>query len=307
MKILVTGGLGHIGSSIIRYLPNLKDIKTIYVLDNIMSERYTSLFDLPKKGNYKFLNINLATCKISEIPASDIVIHLAAKTDAAQSSKFKKEFYKNNNKSTINIIKYCKKFNSKLIFASSTSVYGPQTKIVSENSSDKNLNPQSPYARIKLNEERLIQKSFKKPNSFLILRLGTIYGFSPGIRFHTAINKFSLQACMEESLTIWKTAFNQKRPYLGLFDLNRAIKHIIKKDLIQNELYNILSHNLKVRDIVKVINEIKKTKKTFVNHPIMNQLSYTISNNKFISTGFDFKSNLKKEISTTINKILNIS
>ena len=214
---------------------------------------------------------------------------------------------KNNKKATINIIEYCNITNSKLIFASSTSVYGPQTNIVSENSSIKNLNPQSPYAKIKLDEERLIQKKLKKKNSYLILRLGTIYGFSPGIRFHTAINKFCLQACMEENLTIWKTAFNQRRPYLGLDDLNRAINHILKNNLIKNELYNILSHNLKVSDIVKVINQRKKIKKTYVNHPIMNQLSYTISKDKFCNTGFKFKSNLRLEINKTMDKIINIS
>ena len=307
MKILVTGGLGHIGSSIIRYLPKIKKIQTIYVLDNMMSQRYSSLFNLPKNTKYKFLNLDLSMCNISEIPKSDIVIHLAAKTDAAQSSKFKNEFYKNNKKATLNIIKYCNKNNSKLIFASSTSVYGPQTKIVFENSSFKNLNPQTPYAKIKLDEEKLIQKNLKKINSYLILRLGTIYGFSPGIRFHTAINKFCLQACMNESLTIWKTAFNQKRPYLGLDDFNKVIIHIITKKLIKNDLYNILSHNLKVSDIVKTINQRKKIKKIFVNNPIMNQLSYSISNEKFCATGFKFKSNLKLEINKTINQLIKIS
>ena len=191
----------------------------------MMSQRYCSLFDLPNNVKYKFLNLDLSKCKITSIPKSDIVIHLGAKTDAAQSASFKNEFYKNNKSATINIIDYCNKYKAKLIFASSTSVYGPQDNVVYENSSIKNLNPQSPYAKIKLDEEKLIKKKLKKTNSYLILRLGTIYGFSTGIRFHTAINKFCLQACMNENLTIWKTAYNQRRPYLGLDDFNRVTNH----------------------------------------------------------------------------------
>lgn len=272
-----------------------------------MSQRYCSLFDLPKSGSFKFLNLDLSSCKLSEIPNTNLVIHLGAKTDAAQSSKFKREFYNNNKKATLKIINYCNKNNSKLIFASSTSVYGPQTEIVAENSPRINLKPQSPYAKIKLSEEDIIKKNIKTQNSYLILRLGTIYGFSPGIRFHTAINKFCLQACMKEELTIWKTALYQRRPYLGLDDLNKTIKHIIEKKLINNEIYNILSHNLMVSDIIKIINKKIRIKKKFVYHPIMNQLSYTISNKKFCNTGFIFKSNLKKEINKTIDRIIKIS
>ena len=87
-----------------------------------------------------------------------------------------------------NIINYCLKNKSKLIHLSSTSVYGKQANIVSEND-DHLLKPQSPYAEIKLIEENLLKKNRKKLK-YITLRLGTISGVSKGIRFHTAINKF---------------------------------------------------------------------------------------------------------------------
>ena len=123
-----------------------------------------------------------------------------------------------------------------MIFASSTSVYGPQSDLVDEDCHKNDLRPQSPYALTKLNEEKDIQQ--KSLNNFLILRLGTIYGFSEGIRFHTAVNKFCLQSSEGKPLTIWKTALHQKRPYLSLEDLSRAIIHILKNNLINNEIYN---------------------------------------------------------------------
>ena len=68
---------------------------------------------------------------------------------------------------------------------SSTSVYGKQTDLVDENCEEKYLKPQSPYADIKLIEEKMLKKNSKnlKYNTF---RFGTISGVSKGIRFHTA-------------------------------------------------------------------------------------------------------------------------
>ncbi len=301
MKIFISGALGHIGSYLIKSLPSKIKFSKIYIADNLQTQRYCSLFNL-KNYNYEFLDLDLS----KEIPNkdADLVIHLAAKTDAAQSKIFKKEFERNL-KITTNIIKYCKKYRSKLIFASSTSVYGPQTDVVDENCNVSELNPQSPYATIKLKEENLIKKQLKT-NNYLILRLGTIYGYSEGIRFQTAVNKFCLQASLNQPITIWKTAFNQKRPYLGLDDLSNAITHIIKKNIFNNQIYNIVSNNYKVSDIVKYINLFKKVKIKYVYHPIMNQLSYSVMNKKFTDTNFKFNSNIKKEIQKTLKRLKNL-
>ncbi len=307
MKIIITGALGHIGSSLIRYLSKVEAIEIIYLIDNFSAQRYCSLFNLPKEACYSFFDLDLAKCKETEIPQADLIIHLAAKTDAAQSSKYEKEFYDNNLQATKTIISFCKNNESKLIFASSTSVYGPQSTLVDENCSENELQPQTPYADIKLKEEKIISSTFKNNPSYIILRLGTIYGFSPGIRFHTAINKFCLQACMNKPLTVWKTAIEQQRPYLSLNDFNRSIQHIINKNLFENNIYNILSHNKQVKEIIEIINQKKSTQIQYVDHPIMNQLSYKISNKKFCDTNFRFQSNLEDDIYEIIDTMININ
>lgn len=303
MKILITGAAGHIGSYLVRNLQNkIKKKTNIYFLDNFLSNKYNSLFDIQKK--IKLLNLDLSRCKIKTIPKCDIVIHLAAKTDAAQSARYKNEFYTNNLSATKNIVDYCKKNNSLLIFASSTSVYGPQSNWVDENCSKNDLNPQSPYADIKFKEEILIQKKLKK---YLILRLGTVYGFSPGIRFHTAVNKFCFQSSINEPLTVWKSAYNQRRPYLSLNDLNRAIAFMINRKIPINCTYNILSDNYSVKQIVELIKKInKKTRVKKVFHEIMNQLSYNVSNKKFTDLGFKFNSNIYNEIKSTLIRMKNL-
>ena len=82
-------------------------------------------------------------------------------------------------------------------------------------------------AKTKIKEERYIRENLKK---YIILRLGTIVGISEGMRFHTAVNKFCYQAALNKPLTIWKTALNQKRPYLDLKDGVNSIIFIINKE-----------------------------------------------------------------------------
>ena len=309
MNIMITGAAGHIGSYLIRSLPKRININNIFLVDNMVSKRYCSFFSLPKNTNYKFFHFDLAKNDFNELPKSDIVLHFAAKTDAAQSAKFKDEFYSNNLEATKNVIKYCDNYNSKLIFASTTSVYGPQNKLVDENCPKSELNPQSPYADVELLEEKIIQNhpGFAKDN-YLIFRMGTIYGFSEGIRFHTAVNKFCFQASNGLPISVWKTAYEQKRPYLGLDDLNNAIAHIFEKNIFDNNIYNLVSANCTVKNIVDIIKKyVSNVKIEYVDHEIMNQLSYEISNKRFTNKGFNFTSNVEIEIKKTINKLNNLN
>ena len=93
--------------------------------------------------------------------------------------------------------------NCKIIIISSTSVYGKQSSIVDENCKLDQLQPQSPYAEVKLKEEQLVRKLLKANKiKAVVCRFGTIYGISSGMRFHTAVNKFCWQACLNEPLTI---------------------------------------------------------------------------------------------------------
>jgi len=309
MKILITGGLGHIGSKLIREIP--KKIKNTHVsiVDNLITQRFFSLYNLKYK-KYSFVNLDVSkpSDKLVDIfKDQDIVIHLAAITDAANSFNHAEEVERNNFTSTKNVADICSRLNIKLILLSSTSVYGSQSKLVNEDCHFNDLKPQSPYATSKLKEENYANKLFlDKGLNFTICRFGTIYGVSEGMRFHTAVNKFCWQAVMKEPLTIWKTALNQKRPYLSLNDATDLIIHLIKKNLFHGETYNILTENLTVK---QVINEIKKNihpiKLELVDNKIMNQLSYEVENKKIIETGFKFKDSIKNGIRETIDLIKN--
>ena len=308
MKIVVTGALGHIGSYVIRQLPLSFPNSEIIIVDNLMTMRFASVFNLPNIGNYKFLERDITKDNLDEILVNaDVVVHLAAITDAAGSFDRQEELENNNLIATKKIAEGCLKNNVKLITLSSTSVYGTQNLLVAEDCLPDELKPQSPYAITKLKEEEFVRKLCNESGlKAIICRFGTIYGASPGMRFHTAVNKFCWQAVMKIPVTVWSTAYDQKRPYLDIRDAYRAFEFIINQDLFDGETYNILSGNHTVRDIINSIkNHINTVEISFVENKIMNQLSYEVSNEKFKNIGFSFFGNINNGIGNTINLLKN--
>ena len=123
MKILITGGLGHIGSYLIENINKIKYIKKIYIIDSLLTNRYCSLFDLPKNNKriYFFQKDLSLKDSLNNFKKVDIVINLASITDAEGSLKIRNKIYKNNLGIFANIIKYCKNWlystrNTNIIF-----------------------------------------------------------------------------------------------------------------------------------------------------------------------------------------------
>jgi nucleoside-diphosphate-sugar epimerase len=302
-KIIITGGLGHIGSYLIeKFLAEQENIHLV-IIDNLQSQRYSSLFDLKiKKNKVSFFDLDLTKESISSvIKKADLIIHLAAITDAENSVGKEKIYMDNNVKCTEEVIKHSNKFKVPLLFPSSTSVYGKMKRDAILFEDDNSiLFPQSPYAKIKLKEEKDISRKLIN-SKFIIIRLGTIVGKSMGMRFHTAVNKFCYQASMDKEITVWRSAYDQVRPYATLNDFYRISLFFLKnKKLINNQTYNLVSKNLTVRDIINIIKIKKNVKIKFVNSKIMNQLSYNVSNSKLLKIGFKSSNDLKKEIFKTL-------
>ena len=307
-NILITGGLGHIGSKLIELI-NIKEFKKIIVIDNLLTQRYPSLYS-SKKNKFEFYNYSILDPKVEKLFLNvDVVIHLAAIVDAANSFDNKDIVKKVNFTGTKKIIKYCSKYNCKLIFPSTTSVYGVQKSLVDEECSIKDLKCQSPYAEYKLKAELYLKKYSRKKNiKFVILRLGTIYGISIGMRFQTAVNKFCWLAALNQPITVWRTAVNQKRPYLGINDAVKCFQFIIRNDLFNNSVYNVVSSNNTVSEILDLIRKNKKNIKIkLVKSRIMNQLSYEVSSNKIKKIGLRFHDDIKRGINDTLKLLEGIN
>jgi nucleoside-diphosphate-sugar epimerase len=301
--MVVTGAVGHIGSRLIRQLPETFPDAEILLLDDLSTQRYCSLFDLPASGNFEFIEADILKAELAPIlNGARAVIHLAAITNAAGSFEIAEQVEMVNFKGTERVARACVEVKAPLMFLSTTSVYGTQSEVVDEACPLSDLQPQSPYAESKLKSEQLLQSLAAEAGlRHVILRLGTIFGTSIGMRFHTAINKFCWQAVTGQPITVWRTALDQKRPYLDLTDCVAAIEFVLQKDLFDGRIYNVLTLNATVREIVEFIKQhVENARIEYVDTRIMNQLSYTVLNDRFKALGFEFRGSLPQGIADTI-------
>lgn len=307
MKILITGACGHIGSYLIENLYKIKKVKKAILIDNLKSNRFNSLFNTNKKNKVEFYLKDLNDIRsLDQFKGISIVFHFASMTNAEKSFDKEKEMFSNNLNCLKTVIKFCEKTNAKLVHLSSTSVYGKQTDLVDETCEKKYLKPQSPYAKIKIMEENILKKNTKsiKYNTF---RFGTIAGVSRGIRFHTAVNSFCLNAGIGEKIKVYKTALHQYRPYLSLEDAFKLFKFCIDENFFENDIYNVVSNNFTVNQIINKIKKLKKNIKiSYVNSAIMNQLSYHVDKKKLSNRGLFLNSNLDRDVADTLNLFKNI-
>lgn len=302
MNLLITGPLGHIGSRLMQSLQP-GTYERVVLVDNLATQRYCSLFNLRADVPFQFVEADVCTANLEQLfTGIDVVIHLAAITDATNSFQIKAQVEQVNVDGTRRVAEACLACGCNLIFPSTTSVYGSQQHSVDEDCPLSELKPQSPYAESKLRAEHLLQELGEQAGlRFLICRLGTIFGPSSGMRFHTAVNKFIWQACTGQPLTVWRTALHQQRPYLELGDAVRALQFILHTRRFDNRVYNVLSTNATVATILTTLQAyVPDLDIHLVDVPIMNQLSYEVRNARFVQTGFQFTGTLLQGIGDTM-------
>jgi len=133
---------------------------------------------------------------------------------------------------TQRVAEACTEAGCAMMFLSTTSVYGTQEAEVDENCAEDDLKPQSPYAQSKLSAEKHLQDlaAAGKLDS-CICRLGTIFGTSIGMRFHTAVKQFRFllldDGSCEVQLIFVVSPRSQKMLYLAGFDPIYGAVHLL--------------------------------------------------------------------------------
>jgi len=305
MKLVITGALGHIGSRLIQSI-RPDEFDEVILVDNLATQRYCSLFNLPAGVAWRFVQADVTAEDVDLarlLAGAHVVVHLAAITNAESSFEMQEQIENVNYFGTERVARACVLAGCRLLFPSTTSVYGVSSGIVDEECSAAELKPQSPYAANKLRAERLLAELGASSSlRFFTGRFGTIYGASIGMRFHTAVNRFIWEACIGQPLTVWRTAIDQMRPYRDLGDAVAAIRFVLRTDLFDNQIYNVLTDNATVRQITDIIRKyVPELRIDLVDRAIMNQLSYTVDQRKFESRGFQYLGNLEAGIAESIH------
>lgn len=259
MNILITGGLGFIGSNLCKSLINNKKILKIVVIDNLSSGR--NIFHDKK---YKFLNIDVSNyIELNKIPRIkfDIVFHLAGQSSGPLSHKIFDKDLNTNLIGTINILKFMRNRRlKKIVFSSSMSVYGNQKKI-HVNETDE-TNPISVYANNKLMAENYIKYFSKYKINFVILRLFSVYGEGQDLsNKNQGMLSIFFSYILKNKNIIIKGSIDRFRDFIYIDDLVSILNDII----INYKKYNLNIINIgtgkrtTVKSLIKIlINEFGK-------------------------------------------------
>jgi len=186
MNFIVTGGAGFIGSHIVEYL--VEQNHTVTVIDNFHTAKLENLSRFRNK--IEILNMDILDYEKlrSVVKNADGVFHEAALTLVQESFTKQKEYHDVNVMGTENIFKIAKEFGFKVVYASSSSVYGNTKKIpIKEDVERKPLNP---YGNTKLEDEYLAEKYSKLGVSIIGLRYFNVYGPRQNIAYAGVITKF---------------------------------------------------------------------------------------------------------------------
>lgn len=262
-KIIVTGGLGFIGSNLIEIL-----IKQKYNVLNLDKVSYASNFynvkEFDNSKNYKFYKCNLIEKKklkrIINDYKPDVIFNLAAETHVDRSIDNANDFIDSNILGVYNLLEifkeYSEKKKSKLIHISTDEVYGDILK--GRSNENYPYKPSSPYAASKASSDHLVYSYYRTYNlPVIITNCSNNYG--PRQHPEKLIPKLIYNLIMKKNLPIYGDG-NNSREWIYVDDHCEALISIWKKGKT-GESYNIGSNiNIKNIDIAKTLIKISKSR-----------------------------------------------
>lgn len=250
MRILVTGGAGYIGSILVREL--LRRGYEVTVLDAMLfGDR--GLVDIAGEKGLKIIQADARSYDPSIVESHDVVVDLAAISQPDPMNKVPERlFYEINYLSAVRTARIASRRNvERYIFASTCSVYGFQDRVVDETSPP---NPLELYAKTKYMAE---QEILKIPGlAKTILRLATVYGYSPKMRFDLVVNAMTLTLFKYGKIRVGKPGI-QRRPVVHVKDVVDAIIRVVEapRNVVNNEIFNVgcNEQNYKIVDLAHEI------------------------------------------------------
>lgn len=307
MHVLVTGGCGYVGSALVPRLEAHPAVDRVSVLDSLSGGSPRNLIGALGDG-IAFAGGDVREYGDVEAAArpADAVVHLAAVTGAAATHDHPEYTRAVNVEGTENVVTAAEKFGiERVVLASSCNVYGraPTTDI------DERTDPEpiNPYAESKLAAERLVADADVDATS---LRLSTVYGYAPGIRFNLVVNGFVFRALTDRPLTVYGDGSNW-RPFVHVHDAARAFA-----DAATNPgrwsapVYNVGAdaENYRIREVAAVVRDAvgNDLEVTYLEdeHP---GPSYHVSFDRLAGTGFELEWDLRAGVEDLAERFVDAS
>ena len=217
MHFAVTGGAGFIGSHLVNYL--IKEGHSISVIDNLSYGKKQNLAEVYDQIKFYQEDIRDFEAMKKILKNVDGIFHQAALTVVQDSLKKPQEYQDVNVSGTENIFKLAKEYGLKVVFASSSSVYGHKENMpIRENAERKPINP---YGKTKLDGEYLFEKYSNLGVSIIGLRYFNIFGKGQTLAYSGVITKF-LDRIRESKPPIIFGDGSQIRDFVFVGDVVRA-------------------------------------------------------------------------------------
>ena len=301
-KIVITGGLGYIGTELCKIYSGISWNNEILVIDNkFVSERVNQLrnWDIDfVHGDILDKELVIKYCK-----NADIVHHLAGITDVPRvksesNDKANAKIKLVAEEGTQNILDAINN-KCKIIFPSTHVVYEGIEKIKNDILEEEQTKPVLTYASSKAINEKQLKNSGK---NYIILRLGSVYGYSTDTaRIDIMPNLFSKIASQNGTIRLFAGG-KQVKSLVPLVDVARCFKYMEEREDIFSEIFNLTKDTITVKDVAEICKKYNpKIVLKETNDEIPN-LGFSLSNNKILKTGFEFLYNLDESIKEMIFK-----
>jgi nucleoside-diphosphate-sugar epimerase len=253
LRILVTGGAGYLGSVLIPKL--LVRRHMVRVLD-------VGYFGMGHLRNHlppvEILRDDVRRVMsdggfAGELLAGvDCVIHLAAISNDPSAELQPELTSEVNFAATCALAEAARARGIRFIFSSSCSVYGASDQVIDEQGSTA---PLTVYAVSKVQAEQYLESLANATWAPIILRNGTLFGYSPRMRFDLVVNIFSLHSTLYNEIRIFG-AGDHWRPFLHVADCARAFIHFAELTAPRHIRYNIANQNLRVVDVARLFEQL---------------------------------------------------
>ena len=217
MKFAVTGGAGFVGNNIVRLL--ISKGHSVVVIDNLHTGKKENLEGVLEKIEFHEIDIRNYNEMEKILKNVDGIFHEAALTIVQESFDKTKEYFDVNVKGTENIFKIAEKFKKKVVYASSSSIYGDTEQIVIKESSIRN--PINPYGQTKLEDEFLAEKYVSKGLDVIGLRYFNIFGKGQTGSYAGVITQFIRKLNDKKSPIIFGDGL-QIRDFIHVSDIAEA-------------------------------------------------------------------------------------
>jgi nucleoside-diphosphate-sugar epimerase len=301
-KIIITGGLGYIGTELCKIYSGHSWNDKIIIIDNrFISERVNQI----RNWNMDFIQGDILDKELIKkyCHDADIVHHLAGITDVPRvksesNNEHDQKIKKVAEEGTQNILDSISN-KCKIILPSSHVVYEGMEKVKNDIKEDEATSPVLAYGKSKDYNEKQLKASGK---NFIILRLGSVYGYSTDTaRIDIMANFFSKTASQNGTLRLFAGG-KQVKSLVPLIDVARCFKFMEEKDDISSNIFNLTKDTVTVKEVAEICKKYNPNVTLRETNDEIPNMGFSLSNEKILNTGFKFLYALDESIKEMIFK-----